>query len=354
MYYEPGSLRAKLCTQGAAQMYEYCDEKGIRYERTGKLIVATDASEVPHLQKIFGRGVQNQVPGLKLLKSAAEITAEQPHVSGVMAIHSPNTGIVSYRAVALSYAADIESMGGRILTNFEVSGFEKMDDEKGQITVRSHAHPALHAGLVINCCGLWSDKIAQASGGGDSPSIVPFRGSYLQLTPEARHLVSTNIYPVPKPDFPWLGVHFTPLLTGEVIIGPNALLAFAREGYNLTDVDMQQILRNVTDPGLRRLIIKHWSYGLQEIIKDRLPAFVLPSLQKMVPSIRREHLMRYDTSGVRALALEKDGQLVDDFVFEWSGTSVLNVRNAPSPAATSSLAIAETIVDLVQLQQQKK
>jgi L-2-hydroxyglutarate oxidase len=338
IYYTPGSLKAKACVAGAAKLYEYCEEKGIQFERCGKVIVASDGAEVIRLEELYRRGMANGVPGLEAI-GPDRLRELEPHCIGVRALWSPNTGIINYSQVAAAYADDVRSAGGEIRTNSAVVGLQSLGGERVVATTSGE----LTASAVIACAGLYADRVAELSGASRSPRIVPFRGDYFVLRPEARHLVRGMIYPVPDPSFPFLGVHFTRRIDGAVWLGPNAVLAFAREGYRRTDIKLGDVAEALAHPGFRRLATKYWKTGLAEMWRDVSKAAFCASLQVYVPEVEASDLL-VGPSGVRAQALSDDGALVDDFIVDRSG-GILHVRNAPSPAATSSLAIGAMIAD---------
>uniref|UniRef100_A0A8C5PXP6 L-2-hydroxyglutarate dehydrogenase, mitochondrial n=1 Tax=Leptobrachium leishanense TaxID=445787 RepID=A0A8C5PXP6_9ANUR len=354
IYYTPGSLKAKLCVRGAALLYEFCERKSIPHRRCGKLIVAVDQQEIPRLRALYERGLRNQVPGLAMI-GPKQIKEKEPYCRGLMAVDSPNTGIVIYKYVAKSCLDEFWDYGGCLITDFEVAGIEMtrespMGSEGMQypVMIRSTKGEDVYCKYVVTCAGLFSDRLSQISGCSPEPRIVPFRGDYLMLKPEKRYLVKGNIYPVPDPRFPFLGVHFTPRFDGNVWLGPNAVLAFKREGYKLCDFSARDVDLVLFCRGLRKLVMKNFSYGVGEMYRAFSLSAQLKALQKYIPELSIHDLMR-GPSGVRAQALDRDGNLVDDFVFD-SGTGtiasrILHVRNAPSPAATSSLAIAEMIAD---------
>jgi L-2-hydroxyglutarate oxidase LhgO len=332
LYYEPGSLKARLCREGKAAVEAFAEAHDIPFERCGKLVVALDGSELERLAAVRERALANGVPGLEEV-GPERIRELEPHAAGIRGLWSPETGIIDFRQVALAMAADLRGSGVAILTDREVRGL----DERGDEVIVSTAGGEVRAGLVVACAGLQSDRVAGMSGARDGPRIVPFRGDYYTLADEARTLVRGLIYPVPDPRFPFLGVHFTKRIDGEVWAGPNAVLAFAREGYRRRDIHPIELLSTLTDRGFMRLASRYLRTGLGEMWRDWWkPAFVR-ELQRYVPEIRSEQLA-FGPSGVRAQALSSDGKLVDDFVLGGSGR-VLHVRNAPSPAATSSLAI---------------
>ena len=343
IYYAPGSLKARLCVSGAAAMMRYCDEHGIKWERCGKVIVATEESELPRLDILHQRGIANEVPGLRIIEQD-ELREIEPHVRGIRALWSPNTGIVDYGQVARAYAAEIEELNGEIRTSHEVRGIERRADG----TTLTTSGGDVHAKFVITCAGAWSDRVSAMTGAGRSPRVVPFRGDYYILNPARRHLVRSNIYPVPDPDFPFLGVHFTPRMNGDIWLGPNAVLAFSRSGYRFRDVSPGDMREYLAFGGFRRFARKHWRTGIDEMARDLSRKRFLASLQKFIPELTAADLLP-GPSGVRAQALSDDGSLVDDFVLD-RGIGVLHVRNAPSPAATSSLMIGNYISDAVEEQ----
>jgi len=338
IYYKPGSLKAKLCVEGRRLLWRYCDEKAIPYKTVGKLIVATEPEEIPRLGDLYERGKQNGVENLELL-DAPQIKEREPHCRGVRAIFSPVTGIVDYRVVARSYADDIRAMGGELLLSHEITGFERRDG----VTLLTSPAGDVESRYTVTCAGLYSDKLARMTGGDQDPKIVPFRGDYLILKPEKRYLVRGNIYPVPDPQFPFLGVHFTPRMDGEVWLGPNAVLAFAREGYRFSDVEPRELLDSITYPGFLKLALKYWQTGAGEMYRDLSRTAYVKALQRYIPELQPEDCLP-GPSGVRAQAMRADGELIDDFVFDGSD-GIVHVRNAPSPGATSSLAIAKHVAD---------
>ena len=338
IYYKPGSLKAKLCVEGRKLAWEYCDKKGIEYKQVGKLIVATEESELGRLQDLMERGRQNGVDGLEML-DAAQIKEREPHCVGIKAIFSPVTGIVDWGLVSKTYADDAKAAGADFFLNHDVTDITR----RGNVTVLSTPNGEIQAKYVITCGGLYSDKLAQLTGGQRDPKIVPFRGDYLIMRPEKSHLVKGNIYPVPDPEFPFLGVHFTPRMNGEIWLGPNAVLAFAREGYSFWTINPPELWDALTSPGFFKLATKYWQIGFGEMYRDLVRGAYVKALQRYIPELQPEDCLT-GPAGVRAQAMSADGSLVDDFVFEGS-EGVVHVRNAPSPAATSSLAIGKYIVD---------
>jgi (S)-2-hydroxyglutarate dehydrogenase len=340
VYYTPGSLKAKLCSEGQQLLYDYCDHRGIEYERCGKVIVASSDEELPHLEELRQRALAN---GVEIEEVGRERLAElEPHVAGVRALHAPATGIVDFRRVVRALADDVRSAGGNVRTGREVTGLRP--DADG--TLVESGGDEIRARFVVTCAGLYSDRVAMMTGAPASPKIIPFRGSYHVLRPEARALVRGLVYPVPDPAFPFLGVHFTRQVSGEVWVGPNAVLAFAREGYRLRDVRLRELRETLGYRGFRALARKYWRAGLAEATGELSKHRFVAALRKLVPDLRAKDVLP-GPSGVRAQALSEDGQLLDDFWFDETDT-VMHVRNAPSPGATSSLAIAREIVDRVE------
>jgi L-2-hydroxyglutarate oxidase LhgO len=338
IYYKPGSLKARLCVEGRRLLWDYCDEKQIEYKGLGKLIVATEERELPLLDDLYKRGIANGIEGVEVI-DAAEIQKREPFCRGIKAIYSPVTGIVDYGRVARTYGDDVKSMGGEILVGNEVKHIER----RGGTALLKTPKGEYQAKYVITCGGLQSDRLAKMTGGKSDPKIVPFRGDYLILKPEKRYLVKGNIYPVPDPNFPFLGVHFTPRVNGDIWLGPNAVLAFAREGYTFTTINPGDLLETLTYPGFIKLATKYFSTGMGEMYRDVMRSAYVKALQRYIPDLNVDDTLP-GPSGVRAQAMMSDGTQVDDFVFE-GDEGVVHVRNAPSPAATSSLAIGKYISD---------
>ncbi|XP_076099138.1 L-2-hydroxyglutarate dehydrogenase, mitochondrial-like [Mytilus galloprovincialis] len=357
IYYTPGSLKAKLCVEGVELLYKYCDENNVPYKKCGKLIVSVTPEEIPRLESLLKRGIENGVKDLKMVESH-EIKEYEPNCVGLKAIHSPHTGIIDYAEVTRSYGRTFEKAGGKIYTNFEVKSLDVTKESspesssgiKHPVTVRGD-NQAVQCRYVVTCGGLHSDRLAELSGCNREPRIVPFRGDYLLLKQEKCDLVRGNIYPVPDPRFPFLGVHYTPRMNGDVWLGPNAVLSFKREGYNLTDFNLKDTFDALSFRGLRKLAFKNLAFGLKEMYRGFYIGATVKQLQRYVPELAREDVIR-GPSGVRAQALDREGQLVDDFVFDSGtgdlGSRILHVRNAPSPAATSSLSIANMVTDKVE------
>ena len=343
LYYAPGSLKAKLCAEGRDKLYAFLDEQGIPYRRVGKLVVALNEAELPRLEELHRRGTANGVPGLEVV-GPERLREMEPHVAGVRAIFSPITGIVDYGQVAQAYARQVRERGGEIRTRCAVDAIARRGD---RVLLRT-TQGVVQTRALITCAGLHSDRLARMTGGEEDPKIVPFRGDYYILRPERRDLVRGNVYPVPDPSFPFLGVHFTPRMNGDVWLGPNAVLAFAREGYQRLDVNARDLAETLAYPGFQALALKYWRTGLDEMVRDFSRAAFVRELQRYVPALREDDVLP-GPSGVRAQALNRDGSLVDDFVLS-SAPGVIHVRNAPSPAATSSLAIGRMIADMAEQQ----
>jgi L-2-hydroxyglutarate oxidase LhgO len=332
LYYAPGSLKARLCREGKAELERFAEAQGIPIERCGKLVVALDEGELPRLASLRERATTNGVPGLEEL-GPERIAEIEPHAAGIRALWSPSTAIIDFQRVASAMAGEIRAHGAEIHLGRRVTGIRESATE---VVVDSTSGPIVTRHVIV-CAGLQADRLAAMAGARDVPRIVPFRGDYYTLTMEARHLARGLIYPVPDPRFPFLGVHFTKRIDGEVWAGPNAVLAFAREGYRRRDLSVRDLAGTLAYPGFRRLARRYLRTGLAEMWRDWWkPAFVR-ELQRYVPAIRADQLT-FGPSGVRAQALSRDGSLVDDFSLGGSGR-ILHVQNAPSPAATSSLAI---------------
>ena len=340
IYYAPGSLKARLCVQGQRELYAYCEQKGIPTDRCGKVIVASNEAELPRLDNLFERGQANGVQGLEMI-GPERLREIEPHCVGVRALFSPNTGIVDFSRVTRAYAADVMECGGDVLPGY---GVDSISDRPGRVVLHTTAGE-VEAQHVVACAGLYADRVARMTGGPRHPRIVPLRGDYWVLRPDRRHLARNLIYPVPDPSFPFLGVHFTRRIDdGSVWLGPNAVLAFAREGYRRLDVRPRDLAEALAYRGFQRLAAKFWQTGMQEMVRDFSKEAFLKSLQVYVPELTLADLLP-GPSGVRAQALGPDGSLVDDFVFNTQGRRIVHVRNAPSPGATSSLAIGRMIAD---------
>ena len=341
LYYEPGSLKATLCRRGVALLKEFCAEHGLPYDEVGKVLVALDGAEEQRLGAIAERARANGVPGVRVI-DRAELRELEPHVTGIAALHSPTTAIVDYVSVTERLAADARAAGATVRTGFEVAAFRSAD---GEVVVAGTSGEEVVADRVVLCAGLQVDRLARLAGDDDAPRIVPFRGEYYALTPEKRALVNGLVYPVPDPRYPFLGVHLTPRFDGEVLVGPNAVLALAREGYRWRDVSPAELAAIARFPGFRRFARQHWRTGLAEMRGSLSKKAYTAAARRYVPELTVDDMVPA-AAGIRAQALESDGSLVDDFRITRRG-AVVAVRNAPSPAATSSLAIAEHLVGVL-------
>jgi L-2-hydroxyglutarate oxidase len=340
IYYKPGSLKAKLCREGNRRLVEFCEQHGIRYEVCGKLIVATTPAELPLMENLYKRGIANGLTVRKL--TAQEVNELEPHVSCLAGIQVPSTGIVDFASVCRKLAELIKTRGGELRLGAKVIGFRLMGSKAALET----SNDTLAARWIINCAGLHSDRIAKKAGAEPGARIVPFRGEYYELKPERRQLVRNLIYPVPDPNFPFLGVHFTRMIDGSVHAGPNAVLSLKREGYHRTSFNLRDFVETMTYPGFWRLAAKHARSGLEEMHRSFSKKAFVRSLQRLIPAIREDDLVPGE-AGVRAQALRPDGGMVEDFLIV-KGASAVHVCNAPSPAATASLEIARLIVDNIQ------
>ena len=337
LYYKPGSLKAKLCVAGAARMVSFCKENGVPYELCGKVVVATDESEIPALEELYRRGIANGVPNLRML-NGDQIREIEPHASGIRGIHVPGTGITDFTAVTQKYAEHVQAAGGEIRTGAAVTGIVRSND----VNIVQTRAGDFAGKLVINCAGLHSDVLARKAGATLAIQNVPFRGEYYDLKPDKRHLVKGLIYPVPDPRFPFLGVHFTKRIYGKADAGPNAVLALAREGYKKTSFNFNEAVEIMRWPGFRKMARKYWRAGMGEFYRSfSKPAFVR-ALQKLIPEVTGNDL-EVGGTGVRTQALELDGKLMDDFAFVFQEGQV-HIVNVPSPAATASLEVAREIV----------
>ncbi len=341
LYYKPGSKKAQNCRAGKALLEEFCRVENVPFERCGKVVVATREDELPALAELERRGRAN---GVELEQIGPQRLRElEPHAAGIAALHVPESGIVDYTAVCERLAARIVARGGTVATGVRVLGLAEVHGSTPrQVLVRTSRGDE-PADVAFNCSGLFSDRIARASGLPWRERIVPFRGEYFELVPAAHGLVKNLIYPTPDPRFPFLGVHFTRMVVGGVECGPNAVLALAREGYTWRDVSLRDTFDALTYPGFLRLAARHWRTGLGEVVRSLSRAAFVRALQRLVPDVRAEHLVPAP-AGVRAQALDRKGSLVDDFVIE-PHAAIVHVLNAPSPAATSALSIARHVVD---------
>ena len=338
LYYAPGSLKAGLCRRGAAMLKEYCEEKRLPFQECGKTVVAVDETELPRLRALEERATANGVPGLLRL-GRDELRELEPHAEGIAALHSPATAIADYAAVARELAADVTASGGSVRLGFEVTAIRVAGTE---VRVDGRDEQLRFDRLFV-CAGLQGDRLARAAGDTRGPAIIPFRGEYYRLAPGSEDLVRGLLYPVPDPAYPFLGVHFTRRVGGGVDVGPNAVLALAREGYRRRDVRLADIWETVSWPGFRRFARAHWRMGLRELRGSISKRAYCAEARRYVPTLSAEQLVPAP-AGIRAQAVDADGSLVDDFRISRMGP-VVAVRNAPSPGATSSLAIAEHVVE---------
>lgn len=345
IYYRPGSQKARFCVEGVNSLVEFCHESDIRYERCGKVIVATDESELERLEDLHKRGVANGVAGLEMI-GPERLREIEPHARGIKALYAPGTGVVDFKAVAAAYADQARSNGGEILTGAEVLAVRRVpgDAGSGAFIVMETTRGRVASKYLINCAGLYADVVARMMGIAPEVRIVPFRGEYYTLSPERRHLVKALVYPVPNPRFPFLGVHFTRNIHGQVEAGPNAVLAFAREGYRKTDFNLTETLGTLSYPGFWAVALKFWRTGLGEVHRSLSKKVFLHDLQRLLPEIEEEDLAP-GGSGVRAQAVDAKGRLLDDFSIHESAGAI-HVLNAPSPGATSSLSIGKHVVGL--------
>ncbi|MBL7853977.1 MAG: L-2-hydroxyglutarate oxidase [Cyclobacteriaceae bacterium] len=339
VYYKPGSLKARNCIRGYELLLAFCREHHVPFELCGKVIVATEQHELPLLENLYQRGLQNGLDQIRRI-TPDEIKSYEPYVAGLAGIHVPYTGIVDYKRVAEKYGELIRAQGGEIFLGQKVTGLQESGNTLEVVT----ADRTFTTRLLINCAGLYSDKIAALSFPQLNVRIVPFRGEYYKLRPEKEYLVRTLIYPVPDPNFPFLGVHFTRMARGGVEAGPNAVLAFSREGYTKSNINLRELGETLAWPGFQKVAAKYWRTGLGEMYRSFSKAAFTKALQKLIPEIQESDLIE-GGAGVRAQACDRDGGLVDDFLI-LEGKNVINVCNAPSPAATSSLAIGETVSKL--------
>ncbi|MCC5927670.1 MAG: L-2-hydroxyglutarate oxidase [Cyclobacteriaceae bacterium] len=340
IYYKPGSLKANNCIRGYAQLIRFCDQESIPYELCGKVIVATEKQELPYLEKLYHRGHENGLKHLQLLEKEALLEIE-PHVNGIKGIKVPQTGIIDYTAVSMKYAEIFEKMGGEILTGQKVREIRLKNGASEVICNNSIQETR----LIVNCAGLYSDKIARMTGQETDVKIIPFRGEYYELTEEKQYLVKHLIYPVPDPNFPFLGVHFTRMIKGGIEAGPNAVLAFAREGYTRSKISPPELLETLTWPGFIKVMSKYWKTGMGEMYRSFSKRAFTHALQRLIPEIQEQDLTPAG-AGIRAQACDRTGGLLDDFLI-LENEHAVNVCNAPSPAATSSMSIGENVANRV-------
>ncbi|AGA79571.1 L-2-hydroxyglutarate oxidase [Echinicola vietnamensis] len=337
LYYKPGSLKATNCISGYHELIQFCEEENIPFEITGKVVVATKDEQLPLLQNLLKRGLQNGLKGTRQI-TLDELKEYEPYCKGVAALHVPQTGIVDYKKVALAYGEKFKSLGGEILLDHQVKKINHKANQTELITTGK----TILSRLMINCAGLYSDKVADMNGELDlDVKIIPFRGEYYKLKKEREYLVKNLIYPVPDPNFPFLGVHFTRMMKGGVEAGPNAVMAFKREGYKRTDFNLKEFRESITWPGLQKVAAKYWKTGIGEYYRSFSKAAFTTALQELIPDIKEDDLVD-GGAGVRAQACDRTGGLLDDFAIT-ENTHAINVLNAPSPAATSSLSIGGTV-----------
>jgi len=339
LYYAPDSLKATLCAAGRVRIREFCAEKGLPFREVGKLVVAVDDSEIPALNEIERRSRINGVPDLARIDDPARLHEIEPHAAGVAAVHSPHTAVTDYSTITEAMAQDVRAAGGRILLGHEVTG---MSRENGRVRVHTPAWDDVFDRVIV-CAGLHSDVMARLVGGEASPKILPFRGEYWELAPQRTHLVRGMIYPVPDPRFPFLGVHFTRGVYDTVHVGPNAVPALAREGYSWRRWSAKDTWESLRWPGAWPLAKQHWRMGVDEISASLIKRRWYRKARRFIPELRMSDLTRKTAAGVRAQAWGRDGSLLDDFAVDRVGPVIL-LRNAPSPAATSSMAIADHVI----------
>lgn len=339
LYYKPGSLKAQNCLQGYQMLIDFCTEHEIPFDLCGKLVVASDESEIGELDKLYNRGLENGLTKNTIIEKD-RIKDFEPNLRGVKAIHVPYTGIIDYSVVCNKLADLIKEKGAEIFLNHKV---ERIENHTGFATIMT-SQQEFEAKQYINCAGLYSDKIAALSNKNIDTRIIPFRGEYFMLKPKKRHLIKNLIYPVPDPNFPFLGVHFTRMIDGGVEAGPNAVFAFKREGYEKSDFDFTETMESLAWPGFRKVAVKYWKTGIGEFYRSFSKTAFTKALQKLVPTIQEDDLIPAE-AGVRAQACDRLGGLIDDFkIIE--EPNAIHILNAPSPAATSSLSIGNTIADM--------
>jgi L-2-hydroxyglutarate oxidase len=339
IYYKPGSLKATNCIEGYHQLIDFCNRNEIKYDLCGKIIVATNEEEIQYLENIYKRGIENGLAGLKKI-GRAEIKELEPHCSGIKGVIVPQTGIINYTEVSLKYAELFKAKGGEI----HLGQMVKEISTAGEVSTVVTSKTSFTTKLVINCAGLYSDKVASLTRKNIDVRIIPFRGEYYEIKKEKQHLVKNLIYPVPDPNFPFLGVHFTRMIGGGVEAGPNAVFAFKREGYKRTDINFSELMGSLAWPGFRKVAMKYWKTGMGEYYRSFSKTAFTKALQKLIPEIQEEDLIP-GGAGVRAQACDRTGGLIDDFMI-LEDQHIINVCNAPSPAATSSLSIGKTVSEI--------
>jgi (S)-2-hydroxyglutarate dehydrogenase len=340
LYYKPGSLKATNCINGYHMLLDFCRENEVPFELCGKIVVATSKEQLPLLENLYNRGIENGLGGLEKL-NVSQMKEIEPHVSGIAGIKVPQTGIIDYTTVSLKYAEKIQELGGELHLSEKVTSISELNGVSTVVTTKG----SYDTTLVINCAGLYSDKVAELTENEKiNVKIVPFRGEYFELKPEKRHLVKHLIYPVPDPNFPFLGVHFTRMIGGGVEAGPNAVLAFKREGYTKLAFNFSELSETLRWPGFQKVAAKYWKTGLGEYYRSFSKAAFTKALQELIPEIQKDDLIP-GGAGVRAQACDREGGLLDDFSI-LENKQAINVCNAPSPAATSSLAIGKTVSEM--------
>lgn len=341
LYYKPGSLKATNCIRGYDMLLDFCQKEDIKYDLCGKIVVATQPEQISILDGLFERGKQNGLDGFKML-NADQIKEYEPHVKGLKGFFVPQTGIIDYTDVCKKYLAKTQKLGGEIAFNEKVESIAT----KNGVSVIKTSKNTYETKLVVNCAGLYSDKVGQMTDErANNLRITPFRGEYFEIKPEKQYLVKNLIYPVPDPNFPFLGVHFTRMIYGGIEAGPNAVLAFRREGYKKLDIHFGELFETLAWPGFRKVAAKYWQTGLGEMYRSFSKEAFTKALQELIPEIQSDDLVA-GAAGVRAQACDREGGLLDDFaIFE--NQQAINVCNAPSPAATSSLSIGQTVSELV-------
>lgn len=340
IYYKPGSMKALNCRNGYQQLIEFCDQENIKYELCGKVIVATEENQFEALETLFERGNLNGLKGIKKI-SKEELKEIEPHVNGIKGIQVPETGIIDYTEVSLKYAENIQKSGGVIQTSEKVINIKPQKDSVIVETTKG----TYETKLLVNCAGLYSDKVAKMTGQEIDIKIIPFRGEYFKIKKDRHHLVKHLIYPVPDPSFPFLGVHFTRMIDGGIEAGPNAVLAFAREGYKKLHINIGELAETLMWPGFQKVASKYWVTGFGEMYRSFSKSAFTKALQKLIPEVQKSDLIT-GGAGIRAQACDRKGGLIDDFLI-YENKYAVNVCNAPSPAATSSLAIGDTVSDLI-------
>lgn len=340
LYYKPGSLKARNCIEGYHELIRFCEEEGVEFDLCGKIVVATGQNELPLLDTLFERGTQNGLDNLRFL-TAEELKEHEPHVAGLKGIYVPQTGIIDYKQVVAKLEEKLINAGCEIVYGQHVQSIDDAPDYRTVVSQKGE----YQGRLIVNCAGLYSDKVAKLTPAKPDLKIVPFRGEYYKLKKDSEYLVKNLIYPVPDPNFPFLGVHFTRMMKGGVEAGPNAVLAFKREGYRKSDIDISELLETLSWPGFQKVAMKYWKTGFGEMYRSFSKAAFTKALQKLIPEIKESDL-EPGGAGVRAQACDRNGGLLDDFSIQ-ENQHFVNVCNAPSPAATSSLAIGNTISDIV-------